>query len=266
MTTDMTEKPVISENVSTKMDEILKEEEVLETPDLSEDEAPEVENTSSDEEKEVSEETKEQEPPAKEVAEEPKKPVEAKAEEKAQPIIPVKEEPVEEFKIELDSELVDPQVKAAIDKLAEGLNKQQKVIAQEKAILKAEREKVFEERIDKCFDGFVNDLPDLGNSSALNEKNGSYRRELFEHAEVMVRRHNLSWEDAIKETVQLFKGKDGEKAAEKKLISKLNDQKKRTLSTPTRRQDNINKRKFATEAERVRATMDEAYKKAGIDT
>lgn len=249
-------------------------EEALKTPDteeeVSEEIADEVEEEVSEEtdtddvvdDDDVEEqETEEAEAEAVETSEEVK--VEEQVAE--QPVVEKPQE-VEEIKFDLDPDLVDPSVKAAIDSMAEKLNTQQKSIDEQTQKLQAEREKIFENRIDSCFDRFSNDLPNIGNSSKLNKQNGSYRRELFEHAEVMVRRNGMSYEDAIKKTVTMFKNMDGEKKTEKRLITKLQSQKKTFTNPPTRKKSSPGKRKFKNETEMINHEMTKAYKEANIST
>lgn len=171
----------------------------------------------------------------------------------------------DEIKFDLDPGLVDPAVKEALEKVADRLNTQQKTIDEDRAKLKAEQEKVFENRIDSCFDKFVEDLPDLGNTSKLSKDNGLYRRRLFQHAQVTAKMDGISIEDAIKDTVAMYKNRDGETKAEKKLITKLNKHKTKFTNKPTRKKKNIADRKFKTETEKVNAIMDKAYVDAGIE-
>jgi len=267
---------VVPEEVGNKMDEILNAE-----PETSEDVTEEAQEdvsaeTDTDEEivedvvEDTTEETVESEDKTVDASEEAKE-TEDKVEAKPEPQrktddVVRKEEEIEEIKFDLDPDLVDPQVKAALDKAAEVLNKQQKVINEEKKNLQLEREKAFETRVDSCFDSYEKELPRLGSTSnKLTEDNSKYRREIFQYADVTARLHGVPIEDAIKDTVQMFKNKEGEKAIEKRLIAKLQKQKGKFTNPPTRKKSDVNSRKFASEAERVRAKMDEAFKKAGID-
>ncbi len=204
-------------------------------------------------------------------SEEVEKPVEKEATkaqetEKSEERLKEKPQEIEDIKFDLDAEIVDPQIKAAIDSIAVTLTEQRKEIAVEKESLRLEREKVFENRIDKCFDSFSEDLTDLGSSSSLTEQNGKYRREIFQHAHVASQIHGISIEEAIKNTVQMFKNKDGEKTTEKRLITKLNKQKKTFTNTPTRKKSSPQTRKFKNETDKANFIMDEAYKEAGIET
>ena len=260
--------PVVSEEVSNAMDEILNAE-----PETSEDVIDEAEEEVSEEtdtdEEIVEDEAEESEDDAAdaseeaEVIEEKVKPV-AKPEPQRKTDGVVREE-VKEIKFDLDPDLVDPQVKAAIDQIAGTLNEQQKIIAEERANLRLEREKAYEQRIDTCFDSYVKDLPRLGDSSKLTKNDGEYRRRLFQYANITAQLDGCPIEDAIKDTVQMFKNKEGEKQTEKRLITKLQSQKGKFTNPPTRKKSDVGSRKFASEAERVRAKMGEAYKKAGID-
>jgi hypothetical protein len=177
----------------------------------------------------------------------------------------VVEEEVEEIKFDLDEDLVDPSVKTAIDKIADKLNAQEKSIAEREKALNLEREQAYENRIDSCFDKFNGDLPSLGNTESLTEDNGMYRRRLFQMAQVTANIDGVSMEEAIQDTVQLFKNRGGETKAEKALIGKLQKQKKSFTNAPTRKKKSIADRKFKTEGERARAVMDKAYVDAGIE-
>lgn len=207
-------------------------------------------------------------------SEETSEEVEGEAEEVAEPeteqVVEPVEQPVEEvvseaIDFELDEDLVDPSVKKALDVLKDKLNEQQKAIDDDRSRLKAEQEKVFENRIDSCFDKYNNDLPDIGSTSKLSEKNGLYRRRLFQHAQVTAQMDGISIEEAIKDTVQMYKNKDGEKATEKKIITKLNKQKSKFSNPPTRKNKTIDSRKFANPEQRKRAVMDKAFADAGIN-
>jgi hypothetical protein len=230
-----TDDTVVDESVEAEFEE-----------EVTDGEIAEVETTESED---VSEEIEE------EVVQEPVKAVE--------PIEEVVE--YEEIDFELDEDLVDPTVKAAFEKLKDQVNKQQKSIDESKSRLKIEQEKVFENRIDSCFDKYVDDLPNLGETSKLSEKNGLYRRRIFQHAQVTAQMDNISIEDAIKDAVQMHKNRGGEQATKKKLITSLNKQKKKFTNPPTRKNKSIDSRKFATEQDRARAIMDKAYVDAGIN-
>ena len=247
------------DNVMTESEEVVSEE-IDETPDedTTEVETDEeiVEEVEETEEAEVDEpaEAEETEVEAEEEPEkEPAKQPEAKAEE------------VEDITFELDDELVDPSVKAALDKVAGELNEQKKSIAKREEALRLEREQAYENRIDSCFDKFNSDLPALGSTASLTKDNGLYRRRLFQMAQVTANLDGISMEEAIQDTVQMFKNRGGEQKAEKALIGKLNKQKKKFTNSPTRKKKSIADRKFKTEAEKARAVMDKAYVDAGIE-
>jgi len=255
----------LPEGFADQMDEALKEKsettEVPEETTVEEEEVTIEETDVSEETTKVSDAEKEEKEETTEAGAE----VTKKTSEEVEKPVVVEKPQVEEIKFDLDPELVDPQVKGAIDSIADTLNKQQKAIAEEREFLRLEREKVYENRIDKCFDSFATDLPDVGNSSSLTEQNGKYRRELFQHAHVTAQVHGVTIEEAIKDTVQMFKNRDGEKAAEKRLVTKLQKQKSKFTNPPTRKKTDVSKRKFANKTERANAIMTEAYKEAGID-
>ncbi len=246
-----------------------------ETDDVSE-ETTDIEDTDVSEETDIDEEIVEEDieevveseddiTDASEEAKEKEKKVETKVETERKTDDVVSKER-EEFKVDLDPELVDPQVKTAIDSMVKIINDQQKTIDKEKEGLQAEREKVFETRVDSCFDSYEKDLPRLGGSSKLTEDNGKYRRRVFAYANVARQLDGISIEDAIKDTVQMFKNKEGEKKIEKRLITKLQGQKKKFTNPPTRKKSSPMERKFKSETEKANFIMDEAYKKAGIGT
>lgn len=245
---------VVPDNFSTAYDEVMSEssEEVSEDVDEDVEESAEAEEG---EEAEVTEEVEDTE--SEEVSEETEEVVEQEEE----PVVEAREE----IEFELDEDLVDPSVKAALDKLKEGYNQQQKAIDEDRAKLKLEQEKVFENRIDSCFDKYNEDLPTLGSTSKLSKDNGLYRRRLFQHAQITAQMDGISIEEAIKDTVQMYKNKGSEKTTEKKLITKLNKQKTKFSNPPTRKNKSIDSRKFATENDRARAVMDKAYADAGIN-
>jgi hypothetical protein len=226
------------------------EEEVEETAEaeISDDV---VEDTETEEATEVEEVEVEQE----------EEPAPVKAEQPAQE----EEVEVDELKLDLDEVTTDPDVRAALEKITAKLNDQEKSIVKREMALKIEREKAYENRIDSCFDNFAGDLPSLGNTSKLSEDNGMYRRRLFQHAQVEAQISGIPIEEAIKETVSMFKNKDGEKVTEKKLITKLQKQKSKFTNAPTRKNKSIKDRKFATEGERQRAVMNKAFADAGIE-
>ena len=234
----------IVDTVDEDTTEVETDEEIVE--EVEETEEAEVEETAEAEETEA-----EVEEPA--LVDPPAKQPETKAEE------------VEEIKFELDEDLVDPSVKTALDKIAGELNEQKKSIAQREEALRLEREQAYENRIDSCFDKFDSDLPALGNTASLDEDNGKYRRRLFQIAQVTANLDGVSIEEAIQDTVQMFKNRGNEQKAEKALIGKLNKQKKKFTNSPTRKKKSIADRKFKSEAEKERAIMDKAYVDAGIE-
>lgn len=261
------------EGFAEAMDEALKESDV---EDTSEEEAEADEEIASEEAdtddeiiEEEAEESEDEAVDGSEELEEEGNEEEAEPEKKAKPEPARKTDDVvseerEEIKFDLDPDIVDPQVKKALDKAAEVLNEQQKSIDIEKASLKAEREKAYETRVDSCFDSYEKDLPRLGGSSKLTEDNGKYRRRIFQHAHITAQMDGVSIEEAIKHTVRMFKNQDGEKTAKKAIITNLQKQKKNFTNPPTRKKSSPKNRKFKNETEKANFVMDEAYKKAGI--
>ncbi len=155
----------VSEETTEVVDDVDTDEEIVE------EEVVESEDDTTDD----SEESKTEVKTEVETTVETEKVVETKVEPQRKTDDVVREEP-EELKFELDPELVDPQVKAAIDSMAATLNKQQKDIAEEREGLRLEREKAFETRVDSCFDSYEKDLPRIGNSSKLTKESGEYRK------------------------------------------------------------------------------------------
>ena len=185
---------VVSDELSSKMDEILN----VDSDEVSEDATDEtVEENIDNETVESEDETVD----ASEEAEETEEEVEPEAKVKPKPqrkTDDVVSKEIEEIKFDLDPDLIDPQVIAALNKTAESLNSQQKIINEEKESLRLEREKVFETRIDSCFDSYEKDLPRLGSvSKKLTEDNGIFRREVFSHAQITAQMHRIPIEDAI---------------------------------------------------------------------
>lgn len=257
------------------MDTALKTDET--TEEVSE-ETEEVVDESTDEEIVEQEETTESEDEVVETSEEVKEKPEA-AKEPAQEKEPEKPDSVvskvEELKLEdvpeLDAELTDPSIIATVkamqknnQMLVEKINSQAQSLAKTEEGARLEREKVYENRIDSCFDTFTEILPELGDmkTTALTEQNGKFRREVFQHAQVAATIHGIPIEDAIQQTVEMFKNRDGDEKAEKRLIGKL--QKQKFTNKPTRKKSTPSERKFKNETEEANYVMTEAYKEAGI--
>jgi len=171
----------------------------------------------------------------------------------------------EELKFNLDPDKVDPDVKMAIEKIAAQLSEQRKMLTEEQKRLQSERELAYITRVDSCFDRFSKELPDLGNSANLNNRQIALRQELWAHADLTSRLRNIPIEKAIEIEVRKHKNQEGEKAAEQRLLDKLNKQRSRYTHRPTRRHSDLSSRKFATPEEEAEAIMTEAYRQAGIE-
>jgi hypothetical protein len=180
---------------------------------------------------------------------------------------PIHIEPVEapeDIKFNIDPDLVDNEVKTAIDTMANILSEQRRELSVERERLRVERNNAFSSKIDNCFDKHAESLPNLGKTADLKRDNAVYREELYAHAKIISERRNISIDSAIEETVSMFKNKDGEKVAAQKLITNLNKQKGKFTNPPTRKHTDAGSRKYTSESERARAVIDEAYKVAGI--
>ncbi len=185
----------------------------------------------------------------------------------------------DEFKFDLDPDIVGEEVKGAIDKVVARLNEQQKGLSEEKSRLKSDRDAAFNVRIESCFDGHTKELMveakesgdkapslDLGNSSKLNRQQKGIRHEIYAHAYVTSQIKRVPIEKAIEIEIDRYRNSGGDKAAEQRLLNKLDKQKKRFTHPPTRKNKASSAdRKFTTEEERIRFVMDEAHKKAGIE-
>lgn len=215
------------------------------------------------------------------------KPAEKEAEKKAE---------FEEIKLNLDENIVGADVKNAIDTMVaklnafgKNLNEQSKGLTEEQSRLQSERYAAYNNRIDGCFDkqakilaseskkaGEAKPIIDLGDSSQFvgkqfNQLNRqqrqqvSLRTEIFRHAQVTSEIRNIPIEKAIEIEVGRYKNQTGEKVAEQRLLNKMERSRKRHTNPPTRRHSvsDIKSRKYATEAERITALMDEAHRQAG---
>jgi hypothetical protein len=170
-----------------------------------------------------------------------------------------------EIKVKLDPDIVGADVKVAIDSIVARINEQGKSLESETQRLQQERESSFQSKIDGVFDRFSKQLPDIGNSSNMTERQYKTRIELFRHAGITSEVRGISLEKAIEIEVNKYKNQDGERVAAQKLIDKLKGQKKHFTNTPTRRHSDLSSRKFESEEERKLAVMTEAYKEAGIE-
>lgn len=171
----------------------------------------------------------------------------------------------EEITVDLDPDLVGADVKSAIDSIVAKINQQGKDLQYEQDQLQKERQSSFQTKIDGYFDRFSKQVPDLGNSSTINERQYKTRLEIFRHAIVTSEIRDIPIEKAIQIEVNKHKNQDGEKVAAKKLIDKLEGQKKHFTNPPTRRHSDLSTRKFASEEERKEAVMAEGYRQAGIE-
>jgi hypothetical protein len=178
---------------------------------------------------------------------------------------PVVTEPAEDdLKFELDPDIVGLDVKNAIDKITATLNAQKKDIQERQNSLRQEQSQAFNMKIDSHFDNIAKELPELGTSANLTQKQMALRTELFAHANVTASLRGISMEEAIKLEASKVKGMGGEKVAEQKLLDKLKKQNNQLSNKPTRRASEPT-RTFDDEADRKEHLMREAERKAGWD-
>jgi hypothetical protein len=170
-----------------------------------------------------------------------------------------------EIKVKLDPDIVGADVKSAIDSIVARINEQGKSLESETQRLQQERENSFQSKIDGVFDRFSKQLPDIGNSSNMTEKQYKTRIELFRHAGITSEVRGISIEKAIEIEVNKYKNQDGERVASQRLLDKLKGQKKHFTNTPTRRHSDFSSRKFESEEDRKIAVMTDAYKEANIE-
>jgi hypothetical protein len=172
---------------------------------------------------------------------------------------------LEELKFELDPDIVGPDVKNAIDQIASVLNEQRKGLSEEQKKLQSDRAAAFDMRIDDCFDRYSKELPNLGQSGNLSNRNKRFRTEMFAYADVTSRLRGVPIERAIAIEIEKFKNQGGKKAATQELIDKLNQQEKRMINRPTRRQSQQKgQKKYADAYEEADEKMALAEQEAGL--
>ncbi len=180
-------------------------------------------------------------------------------------VVKSKEKLFEELKVDIDPDMAGIDVKNAIDSTIAKVNELGKRLEQETLKLQQERENIYQHKIDSEFDKYAKDVPDIGKSNSITEKQYKTRIELFRHAGITAAMRNIPIEKAIEVEINKYKNQDGEKVAQQKLLDKLAKQKKHFTQPPTRRHSDLASRKFDSEEERKEAIMAEAYKKAGIE-
>ena len=125
----------------------------------------------------------------------------------------------------------------------------------------------FNSKIDMIFDGYTREYGNLGNSSNLSKTQQQERADVYAVASALALRRNVPVEKMISKAITLFKNQGGEKAAEQKVINKLNKQEKRLTNKPTRRaSQQSGERKFSSDYEEAEYLMAEAEQKAGLQT
>jgi len=186
----------------------------------------------------------------------------------------VKEEAIEELKLNLDPDMVGADVKTAIDKIVDAVNVSRKEAQQirkelliEKEAIQVQKNAIHNERIDRCFDRFTKQVPSLGRSSKLSKYNSRIRHEIYDHAAVISRTRGTPIEEAIGQEVRLWqyryqKPDALKKEAQQTVLDKLNKQKGRFTNPPGRTPSKSVKKQFASEAEEADYTVrqiDEKY-------
>lgn len=202
----------------------------------------------------------------------------------------------EELKLKLDPDIVGKDVKGAMEAMATRLNsygknlsEQKKGLDEQKDLLQAEKNAVFNNRIDACFDRHAKGLfaeakkaglkvpkVDLGRSSFFEGKKRQQltrseraqvrlRQRLYAHAKTEVELTGVPIERAIESEIQKELNKGGKKAATQELINNLNTEGKRAINRPTRRiSQQKGERKFASDYEENEYRMVEAEREAGL--
>jgi hypothetical protein len=202
----------------------------------------------------------------------------------------------EEFKLELDPDIVGQANAKAFEALASRLNLQGKTLAEQRKGLEEQRKKLqaertaaFNQRIDSCFDRYSKEIfkeakkaglktpkVDLGRSNFFEGKAWKQltrqersqiklRQRLFAHAKTEVELTGVPIEKAIELEIQKELSRGGKKAAAQELIDKLNTEGKRAISRPTRRiSQQQGERKFASDYEEAEYRMTKAEQEAGL--
>lgn len=169
---------------------------------------------------------------------------------------------LEELKFDLDPDVVGQDVKGAFDKMASVLNEQRKGFADERTKLQTEIDSAFNSRIDGHLDRMAKQTPDLGSSQKLTRKQYQLRAELFAHANVTATLRKVPIERALEIEVNNYRNRGGEKAAEKRVLGKLEKNKRRFTNKPTRKAGEVG-RKFKDDFEAAEYRMEQAEQKAG---
>jgi len=273
------ERSEIPAAIAAKMDEILNREPETESGGmLSEESAPDVSADANIDSEESQQETNEQAVVSKDSAAVEKEPEDAIDTDVLDSIISGKQEEVQvqspqDIKLDLDPEIVGVDVKNALDAIAVELSRQKQSLASQQESLKFEQERLLKERndaftsqINNHFDKYAKDLPSIGETSKMTERQAMERKRIYAHADMEAKIRHIPMEQAISETVKMFKSVGNEKEIRTTLITDLNKQKSKFMNTPTRKQTSTANRKFASEDERIRARMDEVYNQIGIET
>lgn len=202
----------------------------------------------------------------------------------------------EELKLELDENVVGADNKKAIDALTARLNElgktisgQKKDLDEQKQKLQSERDAAYNRRIDACFDrhskelfseakkgGLKEPVVDLGKTSFFERKSwkqltnrqrkqANLRTEIYQHAAVTSELRKIPIEKAIAIEINRFRNQDGDKAAEERVLKKMQQEEQRFTNPPTRRLSSPKNRQFATDADRMDYRMMVAEQEAGLE-
>ncbi len=169
----------------------------------------------------------------------------------------------------LDPDIHGAEIVKAFQALAGRQKEGHKALTEEQKRLEAERQAAFGAKIDNMFDGHAKSgYKELGNSTVrLGYKEKELRQEVFAVANALALRAGKPVESMINRAVGLFRNQGGEKAAAQKIITKLNQQDKRTINRPTRRiSQQQGERKFADNYEEAEYIMTKAEQEAGLTT
>lgn len=156
----------------------------------------------------------------------------------------VEEEPVDEFKpldhvtspeIDFKDEKVKKIFETVIgnqNQLIDQMNEVNRGMYDNKlATLKAQKasNQEFDTFVDKYMDSKVKEVPEIGLNRSLNDNQLKTRQGIFAVAKVLP---NGTWQERLDTAVKMWKAKDGEGEAERKLAAKLDGQKKKFSPRP----------------------------------
>jgi hypothetical protein len=203
---------------------------------------------------------------------------------------PVEPEPVKEDKVEeniIDANALQDLKEAfgdeAVDKvIAPLINKVQEQGEQLNALRgdteEQTRQKEYDYLVKKYttantfFDGASKDFPELGESDKLarltdgkldqTSPEFQARSRIFSIAETFEQSLGISFDEALKESMNWHKGRGGEKSLERKVIKGLNKRKKKFSPRPTNKH---HQKKYANEEDKASDVMSDIYTELGIE-